>query len=67
MRLALFIGRELKRRGQLEDALRQVENELGKVTSQMVDKAVAARTSVGDDGMREDRRNLDRFPEQKDT
>lgn len=64
LQVARIIGRHLERQGRLDEALRQVEATLGKVTSEMAAKAIAARDSVSldPDELRNDPRNLDRFP-----
>lgn len=61
LQIVRMIGRVLERRGLLNDAIKIVEADLGKLTAKMVSRAVAARSAVSDapDSVRNDPRNRD--------
>ncbi len=65
VQLVLMVGRWLERRGQLKDAMKDVEIELEKLSTKLVKNAAAARDAVDDAGVRDDKRNRDNWP--KDT
>ena len=65
VQLVLMVGRWLERRGQLKDAMKDVEIELEKLSTKLVKNAAAARDAVDAAGVPDDKQNRDNWP--KDT